>query len=280
MALLNDHFRRIQKILTEEGCAASSFSHAVNKGLIREAFVRRFLSKNMPANWGIGTGEIIHQDAVTKEDRPQIDAVIHDKNHPKLTLSGEIDLFFIETVSTIIEIKSKVDKQDLISAGKTAALMKNYASEANRRDSDSYLRYGQLPYPYAFLIAYDGPKKLSTMRNWFEDLSGTRGPDGLYDLRNTAPTQLRQNWDFIDGVFVLGKGFVVVDALGRGPQSRKFLDRESAGSELPLAFFGDDQELFLLWVLIHEAIALRTNTIDIFDNYIESLAISFDAKNI
>ena len=280
MALLNDHFKRIQKILRAEGCAANSFSHGVNKGLIREAFIRGFLSNNIPANWGIGTGEIIHQDAATKETRPQIDAVIHDKNHPKLVLSGEIDLFFIETVSTIIEIKSKVDKEDLIKAGQTAALMKHYALEANIRDRRNRTQHQQLPYPYAFLVAYDGPKKLSTLHGWFESLSRTPGPDGLCKLRNSHPLNPRFNRKFIDGIFVLGKGFVVINALARGPQSRKILGGDSSDPELPFAFLGTDQELYLLWILIHEAIALRTNTIEVFDAYIESLAISFDTENI
>ena len=111
ITLFRSHFERIQRRLeATEGKAAQSFHHGLNRGLIREAFIREFLSDNLSEFWGVGTGEIFHAEARKRKPRNQIDVVIHNKRYPKLPLSAGIDLFFIETVSSFIEIKSRLTK--------------------------------------------------------------------------------------------------------------------------------------------------------------------------
>ena len=83
MTLLASHFERIRRRLEAEGDAARSFEHGLNRGQIREAFVREFLAQNISDSWGIGTGEIIHKDALPGERRPQIDVVVHNKKFTK-----------------------------------------------------------------------------------------------------------------------------------------------------------------------------------------------------
>lgn len=73
--------------------------------MIREAFVREFLAENISGFWGVGTGAIFHGEASEEEARNQIDVVIHNKRYPKLPLSTGIDLFLIETVSSVARTK-------------------------------------------------------------------------------------------------------------------------------------------------------------------------------
>ena len=112
MTLFRSHFDRIRRRLEAEGNAARSFHHGLNRGLIREAFIREFLAQNISDLWGVSTGEIFDGETKEGEIRNQIDVVIHNKRYPKLPLAAGIDLFFIETVSSTIEIKSRLTKPE------------------------------------------------------------------------------------------------------------------------------------------------------------------------
>ena len=101
ISFLASHFEHIQRRLQAEGIAAKSFGHGLNRGLIRESFIREFLEQNISDIWGIGTGEIIHQESAVEEGRNQIDVVIHNRRYPKLSLATGIDLFFVESVSSV-----------------------------------------------------------------------------------------------------------------------------------------------------------------------------------
>ena len=122
--LFQSHFERIRRRLEAEGNAARSFHHGMNRGLIREAFIREFLTENISGFWGVGTGEIFHGEASEEEARNQIDVVIHNKRYPKLPLSAGIDLFLVETVSATIEIKSSLTKNDVRKAAAVAKRIK------------------------------------------------------------------------------------------------------------------------------------------------------------
>ena len=100
-SLIQVHFARIARKLQAEGEAAKSFDHGTNRGTIREAFIREFLSHNTSPLTGIGTGEIIHADSKPNERRNQIDVVIHSNRYPKVSLATGTDLFFAETVSSL-----------------------------------------------------------------------------------------------------------------------------------------------------------------------------------
>ena len=56
MTLLQYYFERIQRRLLAEGEAANAFHHSLNRGQIREAFIREFLVQNISDAWGVGTG--------------------------------------------------------------------------------------------------------------------------------------------------------------------------------------------------------------------------------
>ena len=156
MTLLNSHFERIQRRLQAEGEAARSFLHGLNRGQIREVFIREFLRQNISDNWGIGTGEIIHKDTSPEETRSQIDVVVHNRMYPKVSLATGIDLFFIETVSSFIEIKSRLTKAELRKVASTTKEIKSLAKFPPQKFNPDGLVSN--PRPYSFVFAYDGPK--------------------------------------------------------------------------------------------------------------------------
>ena len=248
ITLFRSHFERIQRRLEAEGEAAKSFHHGLNRGLIREAFIREFLSENISEFWGVGTGEIFHPKAQEQETRNQIDVVIHNKRYPKLPLAAGIDLFFIETISSLIEIKSRLTKNDVRQAADAAKHIKSLASFEPQRFNPTGMVKN--PRPYAFIFAYEGPAKIETVLQWMIAVS-KEDDYGLDSLRKTKPEN-RPFFDhlFIDGIFVLGKGFVFIDALPFESQIGRAIQKGLEVQSSEIWVQGLSRELEMLWISI------------------------------
>ena len=262
MTFLASHFERIQRRLMSEGDAAKSFGHGLNRGMIREAFIREFLAQNISDIWGIGTGEVIHKGSAAEEVRNQIDIVVHNKRFPKLSFATGIDLFFIESVSSFIEIKSDLKKEDLRKTAATAKKIKSQADFAPRRFylpeySRSEVRK---PRPYSFVFSYDGPKKIETVRRWMMDIA-KENDYRIQGLQETPPDE-RKFFDhhFIDGVFILGRGFVLVDAFPIESQIARAIRLGHKVSPNTVWTWSDGQELIVLWALLNEINQLLVST--------------------
>ena len=246
--LFSSHFERIQRRLEAEGKAAQSFHHGLNRGLIREAFIREFLSENISEFWGVGAGEIFSRESRDREARNQVDVVIHNKRYPKLPLVSGIDLFFVETVSSFIEIKSRLTKDDV----KQAAVAAKRIKDLTNFEPQQFNPTGMVenPRPYAFIFAYEGPAKIETVCRWMREISA-EDDYGLDRLRTCSPED-RQFFDhqFVDGIFVLGKGFVVVDALPSESQIARAIRMGLEVSPSEIWIHGAKRELEILWILI------------------------------
>lgn len=208
---LRSHFGRIATRLEAEGEEAKSFEHGTNRGQIREAFIREFLASNTSDLTGIGTGEIICPESSPGRLRNQIDVVIYNNRYPKISLDTGIDLFFGETVSSTIEVKSKLTKIHVKKAAKVAKRVKeNVKMEPQKFNPTGMVN---TPRPYSFIFAYDGPSRIETVLSWMKDVSSEE-EYGLERLRNTSSNDRPFfHHFFIDGIFVLGKGYVCLDAL-------------------------------------------------------------------
>ena len=219
----------------------------MNRGLIREAFVREFLAHNTSDLWGIGTGEVIYPGAQPGDERNQIDVVIHNRMYPKVSLATGIDLFFAETVSSFIEIKSTLRKSDLVRTARvTKDIKKNTKLEPQRFNPTGMVK---TPRPYSFVFAYDGPKNISTVLGWMKEVSESDDYN-LTQLRTTHPADRGFfNHTFIDGVFILQRGFVLVDGL---PICSLVAGRHDVGDCLEHIWISSpEQELTVLWALIN-----------------------------
>ena len=249
MTLIASHFERIQRRLRAEGDAAKSFQHGLNRGQIREAFVREFLAQNISDYWGIGTGEIIHSEGSPEEGRPQIDVVIHNKKFPKLSLATGIDLFFIETVSSFIEIKSRLTKDGLRKSAVAAKAVKSLAKFPRQKLNP--MGVVDNPRPYSFVFAYDGPKRIETLVKWMREIS-SEDEYGVGVLKETDPgNRAFFSHHFVDGVFVLGRGFVFLDALPFESQIDRAIQRGIGIASNEVWVYGKEQELLMLWATIN-----------------------------
>ncbi len=250
MTLVASHFERVKRRLQAEGHAARSFKHGLNRGQIREAFAREFLAQNMSSLWDIGTGEIIHKDATPEEDRPQIDIVVYNKKFPKLSLAVDIDLFFVEAVSSFIEIKSRLTKDNLRTSAASAKKVKSLAKLNSQGINPAGLV--DQPRPYSFVFAYDGPRRIETVHNWLKDVAA-EADYGIDSLRECTPAE-RSFFDhrFIDGVFVLGRGFVFLDSLPFESKIHQAIDMGYNISPREVWIYARERELLMLWAIVNE----------------------------
>lgn len=249
-SLIQVHFERVAQRLKAEGAAAQSFDHGTNKGQIREAFVREFLSNSTSPLTGIGTGEIIHAGSCQDEGRNQIDVVVHSNRYPRISLATGTDLFFGETVSSFVEIKSNLTKDHIRKSAKTTKRIKENIKINPQRFNPT----GMIPNPrpYSFIFAYDGPSRINTVLKWMKEVSA-EDQYGLDELRkSTGDNRQYFSHTFVDGVFVLGRGYVHLDVL---PFESGLQSLQSTGLEVSSDYIWisqDKDELLVLWILINE----------------------------
>lgn len=210
--LFDEHFAFVRDRLIAAGKAAQSFHHSTNRGNIRETFARELFDNSTSAHCSVGTGEIIHRSMKHTDERNQIDVILYNNRFPKISVSSGTELFFVDTVSSFIEVKSKVTKADIRQAAEASKKIKNYPYCGPQRFNPGGMVKN--PRPYSFLFAYDSSvNKIETVLKWMKEVSAEEDYN-LDTLRSTAPDKrpFFQNL-FLDGVFVLNQGFVALDAM-------------------------------------------------------------------
>lgn len=211
--MLKSHAAGEEKVLLARAERAGISGHNVNKGTAREHFVHDYLETHLPSTLGIGTGEIIGADSKPGDTRNQIDVVIYRRDFPKLVLGGHIEAFLVESVVATIEVKSLLDKDGFEAAAKTAvAVKKLHASRPkNRLPLGGY----QPPSVLSLIVAYDGPVNMSTVYGWISPIHEKLGIT-TPSLPPTMGERTLIPGPSVDGVFVLGKGFLHFDTLPVG----------------------------------------------------------------
>jgi hypothetical protein len=98
--------------------AADSYSHSGTKGSVRETLIRELFRPLLPADVGVGTGQIV---SVNGQRSKQMDVVLYDKSLlPPVLHDYQIGVFPIESVLYTVEIKSTLTKNDLKQAHQAA----------------------------------------------------------------------------------------------------------------------------------------------------------------
>jgi len=106
-------FQRISQKLLEDFKISSQISHSVIKGDFREGYLREFLeSGKIPPKYGIGSGLII---SPSNEESNQSDLIIYDRDKcPTWMFDKRVQVFPIEGIYGVIEVKSRLAKRDLL----------------------------------------------------------------------------------------------------------------------------------------------------------------------
>jgi hypothetical protein len=210
MSMLKAHVNAVENQLLATSQIPANTGHALHKGTPRESFIRQFLETHLSERVAIGAGEVIDAGSppnppVTAQ-RPQFDIVVYKRDYPKLDVGGGISAFFTESVVATIEVKSTLDANGLEQAIKAA----QYAKGLTRNLTTSFTAGYHPPSVLNYVVAYDGPAQMSTVHGWIAPAYTKLGiqnptlPPAL-DARMAIPSPA------IDGIFVLGKGFVIFD---------------------------------------------------------------------
>lgn len=203
--MLNAHFDSVEKMILARSQIAANSGHTLHKGTPRELFVREFLQTHLGHFASFGTGEIIDQDSRPGQDRNQVDIVIYKSGYPKLDFGGGISAFLAESVIATIEVKSVLDEAAVAQAVKTAKAIKSL-----KRNFHSFEAGHRPPPILSYVVGYTGPVNMATVHGWFDGIHQAAGV--TFDpMPLTLQERSTVRCPTIDGVFLLGKGFIQFD---------------------------------------------------------------------
>ncbi|WP_156902166.1 hypothetical protein [Azohydromonas australica] len=124
--------------------------------------------------------------------------MIFRKNYPKLDFGG-VNGFFVESVVATIEVKSVLDSVAMHQAVSAAANLKRLEPSHAR-----FATFGWFPpKPLSYVIAYSGPAKMATVREWEKKARRELNLDRDEWMPNH---RLETAGHCLDGVAVLGMG--------------------------------------------------------------------------
>ncbi|QDN98647.1 hypothetical protein FNV65_22410 [Streptomyces sp. S1A1-8] len=170
-----------------------NFSHNGEAGTSREALVREFLASYLPSHVEtIHNAEII---TASGETSPQCDIVLADRGTPPFTTLNGYRILPNECVYGVVEVKTKLDKEQLLDACNKISKLRHMSKDAYRptpglipRKTSAYGKVYDFFPTSGIIIAFDS-LKLETIGSHLMDWCQNRPP---------------VEWP--DSVWVLGKG--------------------------------------------------------------------------
>jgi hypothetical protein len=207
--MLKAHLDAVEAQLLATSKIPANTGHSLHKGTPREAFIKEFLEGHLSERVAVGTGEIIdcksRPNPPSSAQRNQYDIVLYKRDYPKLNIGGGICAFLAESVVGTIEVKSTLDSDELMKSIRAA----HAAKLLTRNVTTSFTAGYQPPSILNYVIAYEGPSKMNTVHGWIKPIHNALGITS--PALAVGETRTKQASPSIDGVFVLGKGFMVFD---------------------------------------------------------------------
>jgi len=190
------HFlREGKKLYLDYTGIGEEIQHKPSKGQGREEVLREVLKVLLPPYIGVSNGEVF---CTTGETSNQCDVIFHEwQTSPAVFSSKNIGIFPSECVYGVMEVKSKLDKKELIDTYGKIRLLKSFPKIAYTADSlrsnPTIIRYGKV-WKYfptlGFIFAYDSI-----------DMRDIR--ETLQTLDKGVPCDQR-----LDAIWVLSKGTI------------------------------------------------------------------------
>jgi len=204
--MIQSHFAAIEKSIIELSKIQDNAGHSIHKGTPRELFIKNFLKNHLGSTISFGTGEIIDMDSKPKESRNQHDIVLFRNEFPKLDFQGGITAFLAESVIATIEVKSVLDFDDF----KTAFISAMRCKKMKRNFFEGIKMWHSPPSILNYVVAYNGPKKMQTVYKWIKKLESELKFE-YQEMPATQQERINIPSPGIDGIFILGKGFIHFD---------------------------------------------------------------------
>lgn len=205
--MLQSHMNAVEATILQKSRIPANAGHPLHMGTPRETFVKEFLDTHLSENIAVSTGEIIDAFSEPNQARNQFDIILYQKSYPKLNFGGEINGFLIESVVATIEIKSTLDASGIDQSVRAAHAAKILQPHRGSGITTGWIPPGVLN----FVVAYNGPAHMQTVFNWMQQSHQKNGiPMPVLPSKN-SPKRINTTGTALDGVFVLGKGFLKLD---------------------------------------------------------------------
>mgnify|MGYP001447460616 CR=1 FL=1 len=168
-------FRGIaQKMTADFRDITSQISHMGDRGQNREQVIKEFLRKHLPAKYSIGSGQAISVDGQVSK---QLDAVIYAHASCPLWYNEHTQVFPIESVCAVIEIKSTLDSTILEDCVENIRSVRRLPKLSGQRPlAPTIFVEGSNPPTLGSVFAYTSTTSLETLRDNLNRLNRTIPP--------------------------------------------------------------------------------------------------------
>lgn len=176
-ALFKQKLENIHSNLMQRHTDSSYYSSPII-GAEREAVKKELLSFILPPGYRIGSGTIV--DAYGAETG-QIDAVIEQPFSLSFPIATDTNrLYLADTVGAAFEIKSNLNIQGAEALEKIREIKSLWR---HKKKKEEIVLYDKLLIP-AYIIAYTGPKKLTTIAKKYINVRDSNYPNGVLIIDN------------------------------------------------------------------------------------------------
>ncbi|MCK4821019.1 hypothetical protein KA005_34960 [bacterium] len=172
MIEIRDQFRKISGVLSALAGQASGTGHSGTTGQIRELIIHKFLRPHLPATIEIKSGVIFDSGGNRSS---QQDCVLIDNRLPLIDIGSDTaSIIIAESVIATIEVKSFLNKDELLSAVKSSAKTKLLVRKGSQHyKKGNALIISPVPLPIlTYIFAYDG-NELNTLQDHLIDFTTT-----------------------------------------------------------------------------------------------------------
>ncbi len=165
---LQEFFEHVEDALLARFEAAGFVQHMGDRGENREQILRDFLRKHLPQRYGIAKGEVLTPDG---DHSHASDIVVYDAVNCPVLYSEDTAILPIEGVYGIIEVKSRLSKDEFLS---TAEKIRRFKELAPRSLSvirtREYVTVHRPSRPFGIVLAFDlADNSLDSLsNNWAE----------------------------------------------------------------------------------------------------------------
>jgi hypothetical protein len=136
--------------------ASAQITHSGSKGTVRENALRKFLEVRLPARYALGAGEIVGR--VRDSTSRQCDLIVYDQqNGVTLLYDEDIQVFPIDCVYGIVEVKSALSKAEFLDALEKVKVLKAMAPGGivSRPFAGGYSLVHPRQRPFGMIFAYN-----------------------------------------------------------------------------------------------------------------------------
>lgn len=151
---LIDVFRYHSSVLGARSLALEIIHHAGDRGAEREDILEEFLQPLLPESIGIGRGEVRATNGIWSR---QEDLILYDKlNCPRLFVGSRSQVFPVESVGAVIEVKTALGSKEIGDATKNISEVRKLAkSGMSTKVGAGSISFGSPTPVLGCLFAYD-----------------------------------------------------------------------------------------------------------------------------